>query len=56
MLRILSSSHKGFSILLALGSIGVLLIIVTSLASIYMNEMKLSRMQYNNIIAYAQAE
>lgn len=56
MLRILSSSHKGFSILLALGSIGVLLIIVTSLASIYMNEMKLSRMQYNNVIAYAQAE
>lgn len=56
MLRILSSSQKGFSILIALGSIGVLLIIVTSLASIYMNEMKLSRMQYNNVIAYAQAE
>lgn len=56
MLRILSSSRKGFSILIALGSIGVLLIIVTSLASVYMNEMKLSRMQYNNVIAYAQAE
>ncbi len=41
---------------MALGSIGVLLIIMVSLASIYINELKLSRMQYNNILAYAQAE
>ena len=50
------TSQKGFSILIALGSIGVLLIIMVSLASIYINELHLSRMQYNNILAYAQAE
>lgn len=50
------ASQKGFSILVALGSIGVLLIIMVSLASVYFNELKLSRMQYNNILAYAQAE
>ncbi len=50
------TSQKWFSILMALGSIGVLLIIMVSLASIYINELKLSRMQYNNILAYAQAE
>ncbi|MDD2693349.1 MAG: hypothetical protein PHY14_00275 [Candidatus Gracilibacteria bacterium] len=50
------SSRKGFSILVALGTIGVLLIIMTSLASIYINELKLSRFQYNDIISYAQAD
>ncbi len=51
-----TSSRKWFTILIALWTIGILLIIVTSLASIYINEMKLSRMQYNNILAYAQAD
>lgn len=50
------SSQKGFSILIALWTIGVLLIIMTSLASIYINELKLSRFQYNDIISYAQAD
>lgn len=50
------ASRKGFSILIALGTIGVLLIIMTSLASIYINELKLSRFQYNDIISYAQAD
>ncbi len=49
-------THRGFSILVALGTVGVLLIIVTGLATIYINEMKLSRMQYDNIIAYAGSE
>jgi uncharacterized membrane protein len=50
------TSQKGFTILIALGTIGILLIIATSLASIYINELKLSQLQYNNILAYAQAE
>ncbi len=49
-------SQKWFTILIALGTIGILLIIVTGIASIYINEMKLSRLQYNNILAYAQAD
>ncbi len=52
----LHPSKKWFTILIALWTIGILLIIVTSLASIYINEMKLSRLQYNNILAYAQAD
>lgn len=47
---------KGFSILVALGTIGVLLIIMTSLASIYVNEMRLSRLQYNTVLAHASME
>lgn len=49
-------SQKGFSILMALGSIGVLLIIVVGLASTYIREFKLSRTTYNDIVAAAGAE
>ncbi len=52
----LTTSRRGFSILVALGTIGILLIIVTGLATVYSNEMKLSRMQYDNILAYAGSE
>ena len=50
------TSQKWFSILVALGTIGILLIIATSLANIYINELKLSRLQYNSILAYGQAD
>lgn len=52
----LTSDKKGFSILIALGTTGVLLILVIGLASLYLNEMKLSRLQYDNIFTYSQAE
>lgn len=41
---------------MALGTTGILLILVVGLASLYINEMKLSRLQYDNIFTYAQAE
>lgn len=41
---------------MALGTIGVLLIIVVGLASVYLREMKLSRTSYDDIIASAGAE
>ena len=52
----LTSDKKGFSILIALGTTGVLLILVIGLATLYINEMKLSRLQYDNIFTYSQAE
>ena len=52
----LITSRRGFSILVALATIGVLLIIVMGLATIYANELKLSRMQYDNVLAYAGSE
>lgn len=52
----LTSNKKWFSILIALGTTGVLLILVIGLASLYLNEMKLSRLQYDNIFTYSQAE
>lgn len=45
-----------FSILLAIGTIAVLLIIVTSLAIMYIRESKLSRFSYNEVIASTAAE
>lgn len=45
-----------FSTLMALGTIGILLIIITGLATIYITEMKLSRASYDEIIAYENAE
>lgn len=50
------NSQSWFSILVALWTIGVLLIIVVGLASVYIREMKLSRMTYNEIIAWFGAE
>lgn len=41
---------------MALGTIGILLIIVVGLASVYIRELKLSRTSYNDIIANAGAE
>lgn len=49
-------SHSWFSILLAIGTIAVLLIIVTSLAIAYIRESKLSRFSYNEVIASTAAE
>lgn len=49
-------SHSWFSILLAIGTIAVLLIIVTSLAIMYIRESKLSRFSYNEVIASTAAE
>ena len=50
------SSRSGFSILVALGTIGILLIIVIGVATLYVGEMRLSRAQYDSIYSYAQAE
>ncbi len=52
----ITSSRKGFSILVALGTTWVLLVIVLGIASVYLSEMKLSRLHYDNILTYAQAE
>lgn len=52
----LTSDRRGFSILVALGTTGVLLILVIGLASLYVNEMKLSRLQYDSTLTSAQAE
>jgi Tfp pilus assembly protein PilX len=47
---------KGFSIIIAMGTIGVLLIIVVGLASTYLRELRLTRTSYDDIVAYASAE
>lgn len=48
--------HRGFSILMALGIIAVLMIMVTGVAVMYMREFKLSRLSYDEIISNASAE
>ncbi len=56
---ILPSYHPtrgGFSILMAIGTIGVLLILVTSLAISYIRESRLSRYSYDDVITSAAAE
>ncbi len=50
------TSHRGFSVLMALGSTGVLLIIVIGIASVFISEMRLSRLQYDSILSSTQAE
>ncbi len=52
----ITSSRKGFSILVALSTTGLLLIIALGIANVYISEMKLSRLHYDNILTYAQAE
>ncbi len=52
----LLASRKGFSILVALGTVGVLLIIVIGIASVYQREITLSRMSYEDILTDARAE
>lgn len=49
-------NNHGFSTLMALGTIGILLIVVTGLASTYIRETKLSRTSYDEVLAYANAE
>ena len=41
---------------MALGSIGVLMIIVVGMASVFLREMRLSRLQYDSILSSTQAE
>lgn len=50
------TSRHGFSVLMALWSTGVLLIIVIGLANIFLSEMRLSRLQYDSILSATQAE
>ncbi len=52
----LLTSRSGFSILLALGSTGILLVIVVGMASVFLSEMRLSRLQYDSILSSTQAE
>ena len=49
-------SKSWFSILMAIGTIGVLLILVTSLAISYIRESRLSRYSYDEVIASTAAE
>lgn len=56
MLHPFLASRKGFSILIALGTIGVLLIIVMGIASVYQREIRLSRITYDDILTDARAE
>lgn len=56
MTNLLLSSRKGFSILIALGSTGVLMIIVIGMIQVFLTEMKLSRYQYDYIVASEQVE
>lgn len=48
--------HKGFSLLMALGITAVLLIMVVGLALVYMRELKLSRLSYDEVLSSASAE
>lgn len=50
------TNSSGFSILMAIGTIGVLLILVTSLAISYIRESRLSRYSYDDVIASTAAE
>ncbi len=52
--KIINSS--GFSILMALGVTGVLLIIVASLALTYIRESRLSRYSYDEVLASTAGE
>ncbi|MBX9809109.1 hypothetical protein K2X92_01840 [Candidatus Gracilibacteria bacterium] len=47
---------SGFSILIAISVIGILLIIVTSLSITYIRESKLSRYSYNDVLVKSNAE
>ncbi len=49
-------SKSGFSILMAIGTIGVLLILITSLAATYIRESRLARFAYDDVIASVAAE
>ena len=56
MISPLISSRRGFSILMALGATGVLLIIVIGMVSVFLTDMRLSRLQYDSILSSTQAE
>ena len=48
--------NRGFSILMAIGIIAILMIVVTGLSMIYLREFKLSRLSYDEVIASTSAE
>lgn len=51
-----SRNTSWFSTLMALGTIGILLIIVVWIANLFINELRLSRISYDEVVAYAGAE
>lgn len=53
---LIQHQRKGFSTLMAIGTIAVLLIIVVGLAATYIREMRLARTSYDEVLAYANAE
>lgn len=55
-MRTLRLNTSGFSLLVAIGTIAVLLVIVSSLAVLYIRETKLSRYLYDDLIASSNAE
>lgn len=48
--------HRGFSILMAIGIVAILMIMVTGVAMVYLREFKLSRLSYDEVISRASAE
>ncbi len=52
----LLSSRKGFSIIVALATTGILLVIVAGIASLTLGEMRLTRLLYDDILTENQAE
>lgn len=49
-------NSSGFSILMAIGTIAVLLLLVSSLALTYIREYKITRFSYNDVLASTNAE
>lgn len=51
-----NNRHQGFSVLMAMGIITILMIMVTGVAMTYLREFRLSRFSYDEVIASAAAE
>lgn len=49
-------NHRGFSILIVVSTIGILLIIVIGLSTTYLRELRLSRASYDDVLSYSAAE
>lgn len=49
-------NNNGFSILMALGMTAFLMLVVTGIALLYIREMRISRLGYDEIVSYANAQ
>lgn len=50
------TSKKGFSIIVALATTGILLVIVAGIATLALGEMRLTRLLYDDILTENRAE